>query len=447
MNRKQVRIQQLISAVLFVGVLGMLAWLSNRYALEADWTAGNRNSLTESSRKLLESLPDKVTFKAFLYPRSELRPSIEADIRRYQRVKPDIALEFVDPSANPQQVREYNIQRPGEIVVEYQGRRENLAEPTEQAITTALQRLAYSGENWIVFLEGHGERGIADTDPAGYAQFAQALRDKGLKVQALSLVKTPKIPDNTSVLVIAAPRSKLLDGEAKLVEAWVEQGGNVLWLADPDTPATPESLARKLGVTWLDGIVIDPVALQFQLPVGFFVPAQYPANPAVKDLEVLTIFPIARALKAAAVEGWNAQPLLETQPEAWVETSKERVSPDDKDVHGPLAVGLTLTRELKAEGGAADAKPRHQRIALLGDADFAANDALGQQGNSQLALNLVQWLALRDAQINVDVPRAPDVALVIPDWGLMAINLGFGFGLPLALLGFGITRWVLRRRA
>jgi ABC-type uncharacterized transport system involved in gliding motility auxiliary subunit len=447
MTRTQVRLQQLISAVLFVGVLAMLAWLSNRYTVQADWTANNRNTLTQASRTLLEALPGPVAFKAFLYPRSELRTSIEADIRRYQRVKPDVTLEFVDPSANPQLVREYNIQQPGEIVVEYQGRRENLAEPTEQAITTALQRLAYAGENWIVFLEGHGERGIADADPAGYAQFAQLLRDKGLKVQGLNLVKSPQVPDNTSVLVIAAPRSKLLDGEAKLVGAYVERGGNVLWLADPDTPVTPEPLAKTLGVTWLDGIVIDPVALQFQLPVGFFVPAQYPPNPAVKDLDVLTIFPIARALKATAVEGWNAQPLLETQPEAWAETSKDRVEPDDRDVHGPLAVGLTLTREHKAADAAADAKPRHQRLALLGDADFAANDALGQQGNSMLALNLVQWLALRDAQISVDVPRAPDVALVIPAWGLMAINLGFVLLLPVALLGFGITRWVLRRRA
>ena len=82
MTRRQVRVQQLISAVLFVGVLAMLAWLSNRYTLEADWTANNRNTLTESSRKLLGSLQGPVAFRAFLYPRSELRTSIEADIRR-----------------------------------------------------------------------------------------------------------------------------------------------------------------------------------------------------------------------------------------------------------------------------------------------------------------------------------------------------------------------------
>ena len=162
MRNKQVLAQQLLSAVLFIAVLGMLAFLTHRYKIEADWTAGNRNTLTEGSRTLLAALPDPVSFKAFLYPRSEQRPLIEADIRRYQRLKPDITLEFVDPSTNPQLVRDYNIQRPGEIVIEYQGRRENIGDPTEQAITTALQRLADAGERWIVFLEGHGERGTAD---------------------------------------------------------------------------------------------------------------------------------------------------------------------------------------------------------------------------------------------------------------------------------------------
>jgi ABC-type uncharacterized transport system involved in gliding motility auxiliary subunit len=447
MRNKQVLAQQLLSAVLFVGVLGMLAFLTQRYTIEADWTAGNRNTLTEGSRTLLAALPEPVVFKAFLYPRSEQRPLIEADIRRYQRLKSDITLEFIDPSTNPQAVRDYNIQRPGEIVIEYQGRRENISDATEQAITTALQRLADAGERWIVFLEGHGERGTADAEPAGYGQFAQLLRDKGLKVQGLNLVATPKIPDNTSVLVLAAPRSKLLEGEAKLVAQYVEDGGNLLWLVDPDTPAAPDALARALGVTWLEGIVIDPVALQLQLPVGFFVPAQYPEHPALRDFEVLTIFPLARALRAAGDKGWSVQPLLESQPQAWVETSNDQAAPDDKDVQGPVTVGLTLTRERASAEGAADAKPQHQRLVLIGDADFAANDALGQQGNGQFAQNLLQWLALRDAQINVDVPKAPDVSLVLPAWGVILIRAGFCFLLPLALLAFGVTRWAIRRRA
>jgi ABC-type uncharacterized transport system involved in gliding motility auxiliary subunit len=109
MTRRQVFLQQLLSLVLFLGVLAMLGWLSNRYTLEADWTAGNRNTLTEPSVKLLGTLADPVTFHVFIYPRSEMRQSLEADLRRYQRVKKDIKVEFVDPSANPQKVRDFNV--------------------------------------------------------------------------------------------------------------------------------------------------------------------------------------------------------------------------------------------------------------------------------------------------------------------------------------------------
>ena len=207
MTRKQVLIQQVTSAVLFVAVLVMAGWLTNRYKVEADWTAGNRNTLTEPSRKLLAAMKDPIAFKVFIYPRSEMRQGLEADIRRYQRVKSDISVEFIDPSANPQKVKDYNVSRAGEAVVEYQGRRENLTGTTEQGITTALQRLASSGERWVVFLEGHGERSINDGEQGGLGDFAKLLRDKGLKVRGLNLAMDARVPDNVSVLVIEIGRA------------------------------------------------------------------------------------------------------------------------------------------------------------------------------------------------------------------------------------------------
>ena len=97
----------------------------------------------QASVKLLGSLQGPVAIRVFAYPRSEMRQAIESDIRRYQRVKADVTLEFVDPSTNPQRVREYNVQRAGEAVIEYQGRRENLSATTEQAVTGALHSMRH----------------------------------------------------------------------------------------------------------------------------------------------------------------------------------------------------------------------------------------------------------------------------------------------------------------
>lgn len=457
--KQSLLVQQLISAVLFVAVLVMLGWLSTRYSLEADWTAGNRNTLTEASRKQLESMPDPIKFRIFIYPRSDMRQALEADLRRYQRVKQNIEVEFVDPAANPQLVREFDVSRAGEAVVEYQGRRENLTATTEQAVTTALQRLAYGGEKWVVFLEGHGERSLADEEQDGYAGFAQMLQDKGLKVRSLNLATDPKVPDNVAVLVVAAPTRPLLAGEAKIVADWVDKGGNLLWLSDPpdgrvDPAASLEAVAKMLEVSWLKGtgILLESAALG--LPPFIYITTEYPQNPVTQGFAENALFPLVRGLSYKSEAGtappdagkWNAQPLLTTSDQAWLETGaiegELAMDAAQGDTQGPLTLGVTLTRQVKPAEG--EAVP--QRVALIGDADFLGNAYLSQLGNSLLGLNVVQWLASRDAQLNIDVPKAPDRTLVIPGWGMVAIYAGFAFVLPALLLAFGVTRWVVRRR-
>jgi hypothetical protein len=239
----QSRLQQVISIALMLAVAGLLAWLSTRYDYAADWTANRSNSLSEPSIKLLATMTDPVSITAYLYPDQTLRREISAYVERYQRHKPDITLSFVDPAKAPEQVRELGIAASGEVLVEYQGRREKLRVISEPALSAALQRLAFAGESWIMFLSGHGERSTEGQAQADYGQLAKELRDKGLKVQALNLARTPTIPENTAVLVIASPQSNLLPGEVQLVRDYVKKGGSLLWLADPGTLAGLQPLA------------------------------------------------------------------------------------------------------------------------------------------------------------------------------------------------------------
>jgi ABC-type uncharacterized transport system involved in gliding motility auxiliary subunit len=444
-------LQQLTGGLLFLAVLILVGVLSVRYSLEMDWTAGGRNTLTQPSRDQLAAMPDELRFTVFAYSGDELRRAIEADLQRYRREKDNLVVEFIDPSAQPQKVREYNISRPGEFVMEYQGRRETLSDTTEQSITTALQRLAYGGEQWAVFIEGHGERSIADTQGAeAYGKFAEALRDKGLKVQGLNLVKTPQIPDNTGVLVLASPEKALLPGESSLIEAYVRQGGNLLWLADPDHPAGLASLAKALGINWQNGYAILP---EYEIlgtgHPGFFAAIGYPPNPVTAGFNQVTLFPLVRALQPVKDSGWKVEPLLVSSEAAWLETGPidgGRVALDPEDIAGPLLIGLTQTRARPAKEGEDPGETGTQRVALVGDADFLSNTYLNELGNRQLGLNLMQWLASRDAQLNIDIPKAPDTALYLPGWATMLIGGGFVVLLPLLLLGLGVTRWLLRRR-
>ena len=61
-QKKQILIQQLTSGVLFVAVIALIGFLSVRFKVEADWTAGNRNTITEASVKQLDSMADPIQF-------------------------------------------------------------------------------------------------------------------------------------------------------------------------------------------------------------------------------------------------------------------------------------------------------------------------------------------------------------------------------------------------
>lgn len=454
----QNRLQQIISILLIFAVAGLLAWLSTRYDYAADWTANRSNSLSEPSLKLLATLPGPVEITAYLYPDQTLRRDITAYIERYQRHKPDIRLQFIDPAKAPEKVRELGIAASGEVLIEYQGRREKLRVISEPSISAALQRLAVAGESWVVFLAGHGERSIDNDSQADYGQFAAELRAKGLKVQALNLAKTPSIPDNTSVLVIASPQSSLLAGEIKLIRDYVSKGGSLLWLADPGGLAGLQSLAADLGDPWLSGTVIDP---DYQL-FGTGHPAlalvmDYGRSPITQDMDNITLFPFARALRLREDSGWQATPLFGAPERSWLESGpvQEQMRLDEAagDVKGPLVLGLALQRNHPdyqppetLDFAALDKTPPQQRIVLAGDSDFLSNGYLKELGNQKLGTNIIQWLAGRDSQLSIDIPKALDVGLQVPPWGYMLIAGGFIVVLPLLLVAVGAGRWWLRRR-
>ncbi len=456
---KSRRFQRRLNTVLILLVVALAAMVSTRYKFEADWTWGNRNTLAEGSQRQLAVMPDAIRVLVFDYPNSETRGEVQALVARYQRVKNNVSLEFIDPGAEPAKARAYKISRPGAAVLEYQGRHETLDQLGEAEISASLQRLADAGERYVLFLQGHGERAIAPgpgTSQYDLTLLADALGEKGLKVLPLSLLATPKIPDNTSLLVIASATQALLDGELATIRAYVERGGNLLWLTDPDAPAGLAPLAEQLGIRWLDGTVIyaNYAAVGSPSP-AVFLTAQYPPNPITGRFTSITSYPLARAVEfdSASVPkaaGWNPDwtyvPVVQTGADAWLESGSidgEVAYDKDRDLRGPLTLGLAMTRELAAQGGQ---PARTQRIALFGDGDFLSDLMLERDGNRQLATTLIQWAAARDAQIDVDVPRAPDIALNLPPWAFWLVGAGFTAIVPLLLLGFGIGRWLIRRR-
>jgi ABC-type uncharacterized transport system involved in gliding motility auxiliary subunit len=460
-NRKthlEIRLQNLLFSLLFLVAVGLVAWLSTQYSAQFDWTASHRHTLSEASRKVLDLLKAPISITAYARDNQQVREPIRDLVDRYSRYKRDLSLQFVNPDTQPEKVRQMGIQVDGELVIEYEGRSEKIQEAGETSLTNALQRLATAEERTIVFIEGHGDRSPLGKANHDLQQFADELKRKGFTIAAANLATTPLIPDNTDVLVIAGPRTNLLPGEVKLIEDYLNKGGNLWWLGDPGELHGLEPLAKQLGLRFLSGVVVDASTqlLGIDDPT-FALVSDYPPHTITQGFQQMTMFPSAAALDQMEKSDFEKEPLLATLARSWTELGpiegKIAYDASKGERQGPLDLGYAITRPITPEPSDKDVEhdksaartPSEQRIVVVGDGDFLSNTYLGNGGNLELGINMVQWLSRGDALINIPAKIAPDRNLQLSAFASGTIAVGFLFVLPVLLIGIGAWVWFKRR--
>lgn len=438
-----IRLQNVVFTILFLGTLGLLAWLSTQYTTQSDWTANNRNSLSAPSIQLLEKLKQPIDITAYASENDILRQQISELIAKYNRYKTDISLKIVNPDIRPDQAREEGITAEGELVIRYNGKRESLKQLNEQALTNALQRLANSDQRWIVFLTGHGERSPSGHSNFDFGIFVNELKNKGINSQTINLIDTPSIPINTSLLVIADPQTELLDGEISIIKDYLAKDRPLLLLGEPNNTAFIEPLAELLGIELLPGTVVDATTQMFGIDdPTFALVTQYPHHLATQHLQAMSLFPGAAGLTVAQNSPYTAQPLLSTLERSWTESGsiegQIQFDPKTDEKQGPITIGYALNKKADST--------KEQRIAMIGDADFLSNSFLGNGANLDLGLSLIQWLNHDDSLIDIPAKTAPDTALEIGETWSLIFGLGFLFVLPTFFIVSGIIIWLKRKK-
>lgn len=442
--RLMLKIQSALFFVLLIAVVGLFAWLSNRYVLQLDWTASQRNSLSEASRKLVDEIDGPVRISAYAREDKVLRQAIRDLVERYQKHKSDIELVFVNPDRNPDEVRRLAITSDRELVVKYATRSANVKALNESSLTNALYRVARSEDRRLVYLKGHGERDLLGNANHDLGNFGQQLENRGFKIIGLNLLETGAIPENTDTLVLSGGEVDWLPGEVSLILEFVALGGNVLWLSDPGQTDAASPLANALDLQFVPGRVIEPTTRVFGVEDPDIVAVtRYGAHPATQNFNLITVFPGAAALSAGASNGWKTSPLLLTTGQSWSETGSidRQARPDHvNEASGPLQIGLALSRPRNAGRGAGQ-----QRMVIIGDGDFLANNYLVNAGNLQLGLNLINWLAGDDEFIDIPATTAPDLVFSLNGTKSLVVAFVPLALMPVALLAAGFFVWRLRR--
>jgi ABC-type uncharacterized transport system involved in gliding motility auxiliary subunit len=273
-------------------------------------------------------------------------------------------------------------------------------------------------------------------------QFGAVLKRKGFRTLTLDLTTSATIPDNSALLVIASPAVNLLKREVRRIEQYIDRGGNLLWLQEPDAPDGMTPIAHKLGIQFLAGVVVDATSRSFGIDnPAFAVINHYPSHPITANFNEITLFPLATALAVTSTQ-FSTTGLLTTLPYSWTETGPLdggtiQFDADHGEHDGALMLGAVLTREIESNNTG------QQRVIVIGDGDFLSNRYIGNGGNLNFGVNLIEWLSHQDDTINIPVIRAPDRTLELSRTAMVIISFGFLFIIPLLLLGAG---WLIRYR-
>ncbi|MGA8276852.1 MAG: DUF4350 domain-containing protein [Rhodanobacteraceae bacterium] len=437
---------------LLLAVAGCLAFLSTRFGFERDWSANRRASLAPASVALLHALHAPVEVISYARPQGTLRAVITQFIERYRRVKPDLALRFVDPDADPGAMRTAGITLDGELEIRYRDRSERLKVLSEAEFSGALQRLARARDHVVAFLEGEGERQPDGKANADLGQFSALLADQGIRSLPLALASSGRVPENTDLLVIADPQVALAPNVVSEIDDYLARGGNLLWLTEPGKKVGLDPLARNLSLRVLAGTVVDGGGQAFGIGDPSFVAiSKYPDHAITRDFALTTLFPQPAALGQLTGTQWKFASILRSSAKSWTETGpilkagdapgNIRYDADAGEIPGPLDLAFALTRLSPRPG------KREQRVVVIGDGDFLSNSFLGNGGNREFGQRVFDWLLGDDSLIAVPDRSAPDRELNLSQVALDALGLTFLIGIPalLVIVG-GSIRWRRRRR-
>ena len=498
-----------IGGALFIGYLTSLP-ISKFYY---DATALKKNTLTPGSQEVVEKLEGGLTITTYVNILDEnygsaLPDQLKNDFARFEqyvRFKPEIKMKYVyyyAPSVQPsfpgrfeelqEKERAEKICKimdldfdmflsPEEIdqLVDLRAEgyrfvrvleRENgqktilrlyndmMKHPSETEITTALKRFLVPAPR-IAFLTGHGERSVNSSGDRYYYTFAksiyfrQSLINQGFDAFELS-IKEHEIPEDVNILVIADMRTPLSPEEMEKLKHYIERGGNLFILGEPNRQEAMNPILGEFGVKLMPGTLVQqnpdylPSIITAQLTDQ--AAAQSLSYAQLKGWGGTIVMPDASPLQYETNKGYSIKPIAVTRPRgSWneLETTdfldgklslNEAIG--EKEQSYPVVLSLT-----RANGG------KEQRIVITGDADCISNAELANGRNGMFAINFnfisetFKWLSYGEFPIDTSRPQAIDNGLRVtrkiePWMNLFALGI-----IPFLLALTGFTIWYKRK--
>lgn len=336
-------------------ILGVVNFLAVQYAPRLDLTEGGLFTLAPESQSVVKNLQQPVQVVLF---DASLNPNDKQLLESYRKFNDNLTYEHINPFQDPATAREFNVSGEGREVHLVAGEDKLFVQAlgaqglTEQDLTNKLAQIGRDRNAVVYFLQGH-EEFVIDGSTSGYAQAAAALEADGFTIEPLSLDQTAAVPEDADAVVIAGPKQAFFAPEVEALKAYLNDGGSILLLVDPQTEPELDDLLKDWGVTLDERLIVDASNTGQIVGLGPAAPlvTSYGAHPITDDFNNgRSFYPLARPVVIKPVEGVEATPLLLSNAQSFAEPLSEtgELNVDtEKSPEGPFNIGVVLTKEIE----------------------------------------------------------------------------------------------------
>ena len=498
---RRYRVLWLTPGIIVLGIAIVAAnFLSSTYYERYDLTAGGAYSLSGDTERILGNLDREATLHFFPLPdhvnhgphARRNRRLITDLLREYTARTDHLSLRLIPPAQFPDRVRalasqhgvdEQQLMQREPVLITVDGSEKHRVIPfdtlrvirsgsgdrtasgsgasvsyarAERAITSSLVALTRSTSVTVGFMHSSGD---ADTVSSGGASTSfSVLRSVLSERDGFDVREDPRsgstIVADLDVLVLSHGTEPVNQVVGDALRAYLERGGSVIVLAEPDASAGFTSLFREYGVNVTDVAVSSP-------------PSPVPgAPPEVERLDGYRSHAITDPVREAEVPVFMRGMRVVTKTDRSVPGRETSVllGAVRSDREPPSDPGAGETNYLLTDGGlpvvpvAVASEPARTgddgssgRLLVFGDADWvqdgllASVDRIGTGANLPLFRNAVRWSAGLDHELRFIPDRGGRSPFVVTEEEAAAVFTLVVVLLPGCALLLGVMIWWFRR--
>ena len=440
-----------VYVLVVIAIAAVANVLADRYNKTYDGTANKRYSLSEQTAKIVKGLKQDATITYF--DQSTRFQSAKDLLEQYQNLSPKIHVEYVDPDKKPDIARADAIKNYGTAIVQIGMKKEEAKSMTEEGITGAFIRDLKNNTRTVCFVTGSGEHQIDNSDRYGYSRFKDLLGKDEYTAKSVSLLEKAEVPNDCTVLVIGGPSGDYQQPEVDAITKYVESGGRALVMLDPPLKVGRSQIAENDALTnvlqsW--GVTVDKDLILDLNPIGQLaglgpqvaLVTSYDSHPIVSELKgSATGFPLSRSLTIKNGDKTTVEKLFSTSDTSLATnnlSSPEVKTSDPSNKKGPLVIAAAGTYNTGKENS-------QGRFVVVGSSMWVGNSFITFNGNSDLALNAINWLASDEDLISIRPKDREDRRITMTTAQLHWVRTTSQFLMPLVMIIGGVFVWWRRR--